>query len=182
MRYFSLYHIFGDLFVCYFLEEACFLKSDPSFLPQLLIAQHSFSSSVTLTAVHHFFSYIMQVMSISHTGLWTLWGWWYSLNYILPEFICWNPSPPAPHTMMVFGDGGFGGWLGLDEFMRVGPSWWDRYLYKKRLPGGLVANILHSQCRGPGSIPGQGTRSCMLQQRWKTLCAMAKTQWSQINK
>ena len=24
---------------------------------------------------------------------------------------------------------------------------------------------LHSQCRGPGSIPGQGTRSCMMQLR-----------------
>ena len=26
-------------------------------------------------------------------------------------------------------------------------------------PGGPVAKTLHSQCRGPGSSPGQGTRS-----------------------
>ena len=32
-------------------------------------------------------------------------------------------------------------------------------------PGGPVAKTLHSQCRGPGSIPDQGTRSHMLQLR-----------------
>ena len=31
--------------------------------------------------------------------------------------------------------------------------------------GGPVVKTLHFQCRGPGSIPGQGTRSCMLQLR-----------------
>ena len=30
------------------------------------------------------------------------------------------------------------------------------------LPGGPVVNTPRSQCRGPGSIPGWGTRSCML--------------------
>ena len=28
-------------------------------------------------------------------------------------------------------------------------------------PGGPVGKTPHSQCKGPGSIPGQGTRSCM---------------------
>ena len=32
-------------------------------------------------------------------------------------------------------------------------------------PGGPVAKTLSSHCRGPGSIPGQGTRSHMLQLR-----------------
>ena len=32
-------------------------------------------------------------------------------------------------------------------------------------PGGPVAKTLSSQCRGPGSIPGQGARSHMLQLR-----------------
>ena len=32
-------------------------------------------------------------------------------------------------------------------------------------PGGLVAKTLCFQCRGPGSFPGQGTRSHMLQLR-----------------
>ena len=42
--------------------------------------------------------------------------------------------------------------------------------YNTYFPGGLVAETPHSQCRGPGSIPGQGTRPhmpklrvCMLQ-------------------
>ena len=30
-------------------------------------------------------------------------------------------------------------------------------------PGGPVAETLHFQCRGPGLIPGQGTRPHMLQ-------------------
>ena len=47
-------------------------------------------------------------------------------------------------------------------------------------PGGPVAKTLSSQCRGPGSIPGQGTRSHMPQWRSKILCAI--TQGSQINK
>ena len=33
-----------------------------------------------------------------------------------------------------------------------------------------------------GLIPGQGTRSCMLQGRLKSLCAATETQCSQINK
>ena len=32
-------------------------------------------------------------------------------------------------------------------------------------PGGPVAKTLRSQCRGPGLIPGQGTRSHLLQLR-----------------
>ena len=35
-------------------------------------------------------------------------------------------------------------------------------------PGGPVAKILHSQCRKPGSIPHQGTRSHMQQLRPST--------------
>ena len=45
---------------------------------------------------------------------------------------------------------------------------------------GPEAKILSSQHRGPGSIPGQGTGSHMLQ--LKTLPATTKTQWSQLNK
>ena len=36
-------------------------------------------------------------------------------------------------------------------------------------PGGPVAKTLGSQCRGLGSIPGQGTRSHILQLRVHTL-------------
>ena len=42
----------------------------------------------------------------------------------------------------------------------------------------------HSQCRGPSSIPGQGTRSCMPQLRVhmpQVLHAATKTWQSQIN-
>ena len=34
---------------------------------------------------------------------------------------------------------------------------------KGDFPGDPVAQILRSQCRGPGPIPGRGTRSHMLQ-------------------
>ena len=46
-------------------------------------------------------------------------------------------------------------------------------------PGGPVAKTPGSQCRGPGSIPGQGTRSQMQQ---LSSPAVTKTQRSQINK
>ena len=36
-------------------------------------------------------------------------------------------------------------------------------------PGGPVSKTPHSQCRGPGSIPGQGTRSHMPQTRSQVL-------------
>ena len=42
-----------------------------------------------------------------------------------------------------------------------------------------MAKILHSQYRGSGSIPGQGTRSRMLQQRLKILHGPTKIQHSQ---
>ena len=50
-------------------------------------------------------------------------------------------------------------------------------------PGGPVAKTLHSQCRGLGSVPGQGTRSHMPQLRihtlqQKILCAITKTEVS----
>ena len=53
-------------------------------------------------------------------------------------------------------------------------------------PGGPMAQFLCSQCRGPSSIPGLGTRSCMLQLRGhmlelKILLATVKTWHSQIN-
>ena len=51
-------------------------------------------------------------------------------------------------------------------------------IYKNKdgdLPGGPVAKTLCSQSGGPGSIPGQGTRSHVLQQISKILCATAKT-------
>ena len=53
-------------------------------------------------------------------------------------------------------------------------------------PGGPVAKTQHSQCRGPGLIPSQGTRSHMPQLRvcvlqLKILCAAPKTWCSQIN-
>ena len=47
-------------------------------------------------------------------------------------------------------------------------------------PGDSVANMLNSQCRGPGSILGLGTRSYMWQ--LKTAHATTKTHHSQINK
>ena len=54
--------------------------------------------------------------------------------------------------------------------------------------GGPAAETRYSQCRGPGSILGQGTRACMLQLRVmhasvkiKILRAAVKTQGSQIN-
>ena len=46
--------------------------------------------------------------------------------------------------------------------------WQQRADLKKaqgNLPGGPVAKTPSSQCRGPGSIPGQGTRSHMPKQR-----------------
>ena len=50
-----------------------------------------------------------------------------------------------------------------------------------------MAKVPHSQCRGPGSIPGQGTRFHMPQlsgyrQQLKILHASTKTRQSQINK
>ena len=42
-------------------------------------------------------------------------------------------------------------------------------------PAGPVAKTLSFHCRGPGSIPGQGTRSHMLQLKIPSKC-------SQINK
>ena len=54
-------------------------------------------------------------------------------------------------------------------------------------PGESGAKILHFQCRGPGSIPGQGTKSHMPQlrvcmQQLEIPCATTKTWCSQINK
>ena len=43
--------------------------------------------------------------------------------------------------------------------------------YLRQFPGGPVAKTPHSQCRGPGLIPGKGTRIRMLQLRQKILCA-----------
>ena len=49
-----------------------------------------------------------------------------------------------------------------------------RYKGKHRTsPGGPVVETPHSQCRGSGSVPGWGTRSCMLQLRacmWPLRC------------
>ena len=47
-------------------------------------------------------------------------------------------------------------------------------------PGGPVAKTRCSQCKEPGSIPGQGTRSHMLQ--LKILNAATKPKYNQINK
>ena len=54
-------------------------------------------------------------------------------------------------------------------------------------PGGPVAKTLHSQCRGLGSVPGQGTRSHVLQLRihtlqQKILCGLTKTEDSTSRK
>ena len=46
-------------------------------------------------------------------------------------------------------------------------------------PGGPAAETLCSQRKGPGSVPGRGTRARMLQLR--VLRASVKTQGSQIN-
>ena len=46
-------------------------------------------------------------------------------------------------------------------------------------PGGPLVKTLSSQCRGQGSVPGEGTRSHMPQ--LKISCATTKTQHSQIN-
>ena len=53
----------------------------------------------------------------------------------LPSAIYWIMSPPKSYVealipVMVLGDEAFGRW-GLDEVMRVGPSWWDQCPYKK---------------------------------------------------
>ena len=58
---------------------------------------------------------------------------------------------------------------------------------KSDFPGGLDVKTPCSQCRGPGSNTGQGTRSYVLQLRicilqLRTLLATTKTQLSQINK
>ena len=61
-------------------------------------------------------------------------------------------------------------------------SWkecWNRKMTLGGFPGGPVAKTPGSQCRGPGSIPGQGTRSQMQQ---LSSPAVTKTQRSQINK
>ena len=74
--------------------------------------------------------------------------------------------------------------------LTLGPKRWNQL---KKLdfgdfPGGPVAKTPCSQRRGPGSIPGQGTRSCVPQlrahmpPRWsKILPAATKTWCSQIN-
>ena len=41
----------------------------------------------------------------------------------------------------------------------------EKCIYLGESPDGPVAKTVHSQCRGPGSISGQGTRSHMLQLR-----------------
>lgn len=46
-----------------------------------------------------------------------------------PRFIGLKPQPPS---VMVFGDGAFRRWLGLDEVMRMAPLCWDQCPYKKR--------------------------------------------------
>ena len=56
------------------------------------------------------------------------------------------------------------------------------YMKKRDFLGDPVANTLHSQCRGPGLISGQGTGSHTPQRRSNTPCATTKTQYSQINK
>ena len=53
-------------------------------------------------------------------------------------------------------------------------------MFSQDLPGGPGTKTPHSQCRGQGSIPRQGTRSHMLQP--KILHAKTKTQCSQMNK
>ena len=49
-------------------------------------------------------------------------------------------------------------------------------------PGGPMVKTPRSQCSRPSSIPGQRTRSHMLQLKSKILRATTKTQSSQINK
>ena len=46
----------------------------------------------------------------------------------------------------------------IPSFSSILSIFWD-------IPGGPVAKTSCSQCRGPGLIPGQGTRSHMLQVR-----------------
>lgn len=41
---------------------------------------------------------------------------------------CWNANP----SEMVSWDGDFGRWLGLDEVMGAGHSWWDQCPYESR--------------------------------------------------
>ena len=59
----------------------------------------------------------------------------------------------------------------------------------KHFPGDAVIKTPHSQCRGPGSIPGHGTRFHMMQlrlhmppQRSKSLHAPTETQHREIIK
>ena len=66
------------------------------------------------------------------------------------------------------------------------PSKMKQNSHKKNLGafyGSPVAKTLCSQCRGPGLIPGQGTRIHMLQLRQKILCATTEpTAAKQTNK
>ena len=49
-------------------------------------------------------------------------------------------------------------------------------------PGSPGTKTLYCQCRGLALIPDQGTRSCMLQWKWKILCVTTENQFSQIKK
>lgn len=61
------------------------------------------------------------------------------------------------------------------------------FMCQQDFPGGLVAEICTPNARGPGSNPGQGKRSHVLQLRvhmpqgrWKILCVTTKTWQNQI--
>ena len=69
---------------------------------------------------------------------------------------------------------------GQDLWVRHGPAHQINTVFPWDFPCGPMAKTLHSDAGVPGSTPGQGTRSCMLQ--LKSLCATTKPRSNQIKK
>lgn len=59
-------------------------------------------------------------------------------------------------SMMVFGDRDLGKWSGSGEVMRVGPSWWDYWSYKKRYHFHSVYHVRRNSRKVVISNPGIG--------------------------
>ena len=98
----------------------------------------------------------------------------------IPWLVPTNRSPPlglcVGHFLLVLGPFG-------DEWLFCFSL---KFLWFWVFPGGPLVKIHAPNAEGLGSIPGQGTRSCMpqlniLQVAMKILCAPTKTQSSQIN-
>ena len=80
-------------------------------------------------------------------------------------------------------------WLEKEHELGVGPGFKVLVLpaQAKRTPSGAFfvvqwLRLCSRDAGGPSLSPGQGTRSHMMQQRWKIPHATTKTRHSQINK